>query len=159
MLHGRKLFSLLVVGVLLTLAVPAAQGGDLLSAQQDFVHGLPRLTGSWQGTTELGTTFLLSFHADKTYTVTFNLPGTGAAHGHGAWDRSGLRTFDHTDVSLVFDSNNDLVLLQKTQGEATVDGDEADFQLQVTLLLPDGTPVDVIPVVARAVRIEVEPVP
>lgn len=158
MFTDRKITLALVLAVLFTLTASAVYAGELSSAQER-AFGIHQLTGSWQGSTSLGTTMLLSFHADRTYTVTFNLPGVGAGHGHGAWERTGASSFALTDTSFILDADNALVLLQKTQADVAVHGDAAQFDLLVTLSLPDGTPIDTVPAQAQATRIEVEPAP
>lgn len=160
MFKSARIVPTVILGLLLILLVPAVSAAER-SSEQEKVLGIEQLIGSWRGTTNLGTTVLLSFHADRTYSVTFNLPGTGAGHGHGhgAWKRTGAATFALTDISLILDPDNELILIQKTQADATVDDDEAEFELVVTLSLPDGTPVGTATGTAEATRIEVEPIP
>ena len=155
---ARFAFAFVLVASLLILAAPVVHADGL--ASQPEATGIQQLTGSWSGTTDLGSSFLLSFDNSKTYTVTFSLPDVGAGHGHGAWQRDGLKTFSLTDITYILNPNDgSIALVQKTQGTVTVNGDQADFDLLVSLSLPDGTPVAAIPAGGTAERIVVEPIP
>lgn len=154
----HKIVLSLGLGLLLALVAPAAHAGDLSSAQSDSSFGTD-LVGSWQGVTSIGTTVLHSFHPDGTFSSTFHFPGVGAGNGHGAWIQHGLRTFAITDIGLVLDADNELALRLTVVGNITVIGNVAEFEVLVTLTLPDGTPVDSFPAQVHAKRIEVEPIP
>ncbi len=120
------------------------------------------LVGSWQGSNDVGVNFLLTFNRGKTYTVTFTISGGGAAHGHGAWKRTGPNTFESTDVAYALNPNDGSInLIQTTQASFAIGGgnDTVDIDLAVTLSLPDGTPVDSFTSFASAERIKVVPSP
>ena len=160
MFNPKSLKMTLVLLSLILLSAPMAQASDLASQTDSLHHGLQQITGSWFGTTDLGSTFLLSFDNSQTYTVTISLPGVGAGHGHGAWRRTGLATFELTDITLILNpEDGSVALVQKTQVDATVAGDKVTADLRVSIFLPDGTPVDTLTAAATATRIEVEPIP
>lgn len=155
--RNRNLALSLCLGLLL-LAAPAAHAGALPS--EDGL-GPAELIGSWQGATSLGTTVLLTYHPDNTFTSTFHFPGVGAGNGHGSWIQTGLRTFQVYDQGMILDGDNQLALFLTIDGTATVsaDGTKADFAVMARFWLPDWTLVDTISGEVYAKRIEVTPQP
>ncbi len=136
-----------------------AFAGDRAAASNNQ-QAIKRLVGSWQGANDVGVNFLLTFNPGKTYTVTFTIPGVGAANGHGAWKRTGVDSFQSKDVAFVLNPNDGSIsLVQTTQATFTVGaGNETvDIDLSVALSLPDGTPVDSFTSFATADRIKVTP--
>jgi hypothetical protein len=158
MCNTRKVVLSLCLGMLLGLAAPTAHAGDPPAAQGEASLGA-EMVGSWQGVTSIGTTVLHSFHPDGTFSSTFHFPGVGAGNGHGAWIQTGLQTYAITDVGLILDADNELVLFLNVEGTGTMVGNVAEFEVLVNLSLPDGTPVDSFPAAVLSKRIEVTPAP
>ncbi len=158
MYSTRKVALSLGLGLLLGLVAPFAHAGDPPAAEGEASPGV-ELVGSWQGVTSIGTTVLHSFHPDGTFTSTFYLPGAGAGNGHGAWIQTGLRTYAIVDVGLILDADNELALFLNVEGSVTMVGNVAESEIQVSLSLPDGTPVDWFPAGVLSKRIEATPGP
>ncbi len=163
MSNGKKtLVQILTLTLLATMFICSATLAAENAAQDENSLLFKDLVGSWQGSNDVGVNFLLSFTRSKTYTVTFAIPGVGAAHGHGAWKRTGLKAFESTDVAYVLNPNDGSInLIQTTQASFTINAgnDTVDIDLAVNLSLPDGTPVDAFTSFATAERIKVIPFP
>ncbi len=158
MLNRTKTFFILAL-VLATLMPVSAALAEGAPANKSLVK---KLVGSWQGSNDVGVEFLLSFNRGNTMTVTFVVPGVGSAHGHGEWRRTGLDTFESTDVAFILNPNDGSIsLLQKTNASFTVGAgnDTVDIDLSIELSLPDGTPVDAFTSFSTAERIAVVPFP
>ncbi len=81
---------------------------------------------------------LFTFNAD--YTFVASAPATWAGNAHGVWKRVGVRTYESTHLSYVFDEEGNVMFLQKSNARYIVsrDGQACTIAAEVSNLLPAG---------------------
>ncbi|MCP3958838.1 MAG: hypothetical protein GY719_13375 [bacterium] len=108
--------------------------------------GFSTIVGSWQALSTLDTgeeaPGLFTFSIDRTWISTGN--DAAFSNGHGAWKRTGPRTFTAKNKAFILDEAGgvSLVLTNHTDLEVSADGKSftAVFTTEVSLL--DGTVID-----------------
>ena len=122
--------------------------------------GPPTLVGSWTSVATddvTGEQFqtLWTFHFGRTLVVSGDLGN--ASTGHGAWKRTGLRTFEAVNTAFLFAPDGSLALVLKNRAtfELTPDGDHFTAVAESELQTPDGTVVDTTSSAATGERIRV----
>ena len=124
---------------------------------------LPNVVGSWETTVSLD-----GAPVPQTILETYSIDGTVVASGpsagsasitHGAWKRTGLRTFAASIVILLYDADGELEnrLRGSIEGEVTPDGRNYTGAIASQLELPDGTVVATFGGTLSGKRIRVTP--
>ena len=139
------IFALMLVVAL----APAASAG-----------GLSTIVGSWEANSTLDTgeqaPGLFTFNIDRTWMSSGNDASLG--DGHGAWKRTGLRTFSATNKAFVFGADGGLILVLTNQTELRVSSNGQSFTATFTTVAsqPDGTVVDSFSGTSTGTRITVD---
>ena len=122
--------------------------------------GLPTLVGSWEAVSTLETgeeaPGLFTFNIDRTWMSTGDNASFG--NGHGAWKRTGVKTFAATNKAFVYgeDGSLSLVVSNETVLEVSSDGNSFTAAFTTEVSLPDGTPVDSFTGTSVGTRIQVD---
>ena len=92
-------------------------------------------------------------------TVNATSPDNSIGLTHGAWKRTGPRTFADTDIGFIYDENGIAILKIKFRAESEVDesGDTAQFNFEFEISDFDGNVVDSGTSSGIGTRIKVEP--
>ena len=147
--------SLLMMG----LATAAVADSD---SDSDSDRGRSTIVGSWEATSSLEPSGevapgFFTFNRDRTWVASTNDAAFGNAHG--AWKRTGRRTFLGTNKGFAYGPDGMAALVVTNRVEITVAADgngfTAVFEGDVSLL--DGTIIDSFTGSATGTRIEVEP--
>ena len=115
---------MLVAGVTVAWGSATASGGSLREART--------LVGSWQCTGQrdaTGLQFLTTFNQGGTFTVSFSSQAFSETHGN--WRRTGLRTFQSTDLAFIYE-NGVATIAQLAQASYEV---QSASRLRIDLVL------------------------
>lgn len=93
-------------------------------------------------------------------TVNLTSPDNSISLTHGAWKRTGPRTFADTHSGFIYDANGiaNLIITFRAEIEVNLGGDTASFDFEFEVTQFDGTLVDSGTSTATAARVKVEPV-
>lgn len=122
--------------------------------------GIPTVVGSWEAVSTLETgeqaPGLFTFNIDRTWMSSGNDASFG--NGHGAWKRTGFKTFSATNKAFVFDADGTLalVLTNDTDLEVSSNGQSFTATFSTEAALPDGTVVDSFTGTSTGSRITVD---
>lgn len=104
----------------------------------------PALAGAWEATATFdgsgdSVPFLATFDRDGTWNSSGSDGNTSAAHG--AWERTGPRTFSTKSVIFFYDSNGQLILrgVSRSEVEVSRDGSTYSGTFEATITELDGT--------------------
>ena len=122
--------------------------------------GLPTIVGSWEALSTLDSgeqaPGLFTFNIDRTWMSSGN--DVSFSNGHGAWKRTGLRTFVAVNKAFVLDPTGGVSLVLTNRTELRVSSDSqsftAEFTTEVSLL--DGTVIDSFSGTAAGTRITID---
>ena len=150
MVRRQSVFTWSLVLLLMIALAPAAMAG-----------GGPRLVGSWEAVSTLDSTGeqapgLFTFNIDRTWMSSGNDASFG--NGHGAWKRTGGRTYSATNKAFVFapDGSLSVVLTNNTELEVSHNGQTFTATFSTEVALPDGTVVDSFTGTSTGTRITVD---
>jgi hypothetical protein len=153
-----KIFILLVMTALIS-TVALVTSGD--TAQSSSKLSSKSIVGSWELVDDnSGDTFLLTYNGGPLRgTVNATSPDNSVGLTHGAWKRTGPRTFADTDIGFIYDENGIAILKIKFRAESEVDesGDTAQFNFEFEISDFDGNVVDSGASSGIGTRIKVEP--
>ena len=143
------LFTLFLVAVSVSPALSVAAGTAARS-----------IVGSWELVDDnTGDIFLLTYNGGpRRGTVNATSPDNSVSLTHGAWIRTGARTFTDTDIGFIYDENGIAALKIKFIAESELDesGDTARFNFEFEVTDLDGNLVDLGSSSGVATRIKVE---
>ncbi len=153
-----KLITLLVITALIsTVAIVTAEGTAQSSSQTKFKS----IVGSWKLVDDnTGDTILITYNGGPRHgTVIATTPDNSISLTHGAWKRTGPRTFADTDIGFIYGEDGIAILQIKFRGESEVSasGDTAQFKFEFEISDFDGNVVDSGASSGKATRIKVEP--
>lgn len=117
-----------------------------------------QIQGTWYGHNNLGFfSFMVTFHGsnaskgtfvmeffnyDPTHSGTFP-DAVSFSNGHGLWVRTGLNTFDFTNMMYSLDAADGIVFIGRDSGTITlVDCDNAQTEGNLEILTPDMDPIE-----------------
>lgn len=148
----------LVFALAVTTASVLAQEGV---SQHNPDHEFQNIVGSWKLVDDQNGSIFFGTYAGGPFkgTVNFTSPNNFTSLTHGAWKRTGRRTFADTDSGFIYDEHGDAVRIITFRAEIEVseDGDMGvfDFEFEVSKL--DGTIVQSGASTATGTRIKVQP--
>jgi hypothetical protein len=112
------------------------------------------LVGSWRCESDGTVSFLVTFNLGGVFTASGNQLYTSV--NHGAWQRTGLRTFSSTDLAFIYDPDGNAEYIQVTDAITTMSDNNnltADFEITIRDLA--GNVVETATASAVCNRIEV----
>ena len=116
----------------------------LLGASPALAGG-PQLAGAWEAVASFdgggAAPFLATFDKDGTWTSSG--ASSSASTAHGAWEKSGPRSYSTKSVIFFYDANGNLSLRGESRSEIEVsqDGNSYSGTFEATITLLDGTVV------------------
>ena len=142
-------FTLFIVAASIAPASSVAAGGAARS-----------IVGSWELVDDnTGDIFLLTYNGGpRRGTVNATSPDNSVSLTHGAWVRTGPRTYADTDIGFIYDENGIAALKIKFMAESELDesGESARFNFEFEVTDLDGNLVDLGASSGIATRIKVE---
>ncbi len=164
MKRKSRLGQLISTGAIVTMAMVCT--ATLAVAEQPAADSAARkhfesIVGSWKVVDDsTGDVFFGTYNGNPFRgTVNFTSPNDFTSLTHGAWRRTGPRTFADTDSGFIYDDDGAAILIITFRAEVEVDpgGDTASFDFAFEVTEFDGTVVDSGASTATGTRIKVQP--
>lgn len=149
-----------VFAVVLACATTTAMA-EQQSAQSANRLGFQSIVGSWKLVDDQsGDIFFGTYNGGPLQgTVNFSSPDNSIGLTHGAWKRTGRRTFADTDSGFIYgdDGMANLIITFRAEIKVNRDGETAAFDFEFEVRDFDGAVVNSGASTGTATRIEVEP--
>ncbi len=156
MLQERTLMRVLVAALLMLGLATTAMADSDSDSDSDSVS----IVGSWEVLSTLSSgnqaPSFFTFETGKIWLSTGNLGNLSVAHG--AWERTGSRTFEATNKGFIYAPDGSLSLLIKNQGslEVSADGNSLTAAFASEISIPGGPVIDSLSGTATGTRIQVD---
>ena len=156
--HWTRAFLSTLLMLSLALAVPAFGDSD---SDSDSDSDRSSIVGSWETLTTIDPAApelpgFFTFNRGRTWTATASTADASTAHG--AWKRTGSRTFVATNKGFLFapDGTVSLVITNRGDLEVSADGQSFVAAFETELSLLDGTVINALSGTATGARIEAD---
>ena len=149
----------LVLTILSCMTAPVLADQD--TAQSNALSGFQSIVGSWKLVDDQNGDIFFGTYNGGFFkgTVNFTSPDNFTSLTHGAWERTGARSFADTDSGFIYDANGLAIqiITFRAEIELSLDGDTGlfDFEFEITDL--DGNFFFAGSSTATGTRIKVEP--